>query len=270
MDSRSCNFTAAETNALLEENVNAIGSGQRRTIDQIKWRWKNLKARATNDHAEAKNPQTGNKPFKRGDYTDVVLDIIGDAPRDVSVSISSSGVIVEGDSVNLTCSSESNPSVQQYSWFKGETSVGSGNIFKITSIRSDQIEEYKCKAKNKLGVKYSEAVMLNVMFAPRNVVASISSSGVIVEGDSVTLTCSSESNPPVHIYSWFKENQTSSVGSGQTFSITNINSSLNGWFYCVAQNKHGSQRSAAVSLAVKDVDGQQNVVVNTILHMFVH
>ena len=110
MDSRSCNFTAAETNALLEgvrchydtivgsfnsvkggdtnkkkndvwslitENVNAIGSGQRRTTDQIRFRWKNLKARATKDHAEAKYPQTGNKPFKRGDYTDVVLDIIG-------------------------------------------------------------------------------------------------------------------------------------------------------------------------------------------------
>jgi len=40
-------------------------------------RWKNLKARAPKDQAEAKNPQTGNKPFKRGDYTDVVLDIIG-------------------------------------------------------------------------------------------------------------------------------------------------------------------------------------------------
>ena len=47
------------------------------TTDQIKLWWKNLKARATKDHAEAKNPQTGNKPFKRGDYTDVVLDIIG-------------------------------------------------------------------------------------------------------------------------------------------------------------------------------------------------
>ncbi|XP_057187780.1 B-cell receptor CD22-like [Triplophysa rosa] len=177
------------------------------------------------------------------------------APRNVVASISSSGVIVEGDSVTLTCSSESNPPVQQYSWFEGETSVGSGNIFKITSVRSDQNGEYKCKANNNLGEKYSKAVTLNVMYAPRNVSASISSSGVIVEGDSVTLTCSSESNPPVHIYSWFKENQTSSVGSGQTFSITNINSRLSGWFYCVAQNKHGSQRSAAVSLTVKGVRG---------------
>ncbi|KAJ8011816.1 hypothetical protein DPEC_G00062190 [Dallia pectoralis] len=43
----------------------------------MKLRLKNLKARATKDRAEAKNPQTGNKTFKRGDYTDVVLDIIG-------------------------------------------------------------------------------------------------------------------------------------------------------------------------------------------------
>ncbi|KAA0721828.1 CD166 antigen [Triplophysa tibetana] len=172
-------------------------------------------------------------------------------PEKTSVSINSSGVIVEGDSVNLTCSSESNPPVHIYSWFEGKKMVKSGNIYSISSVRSNHSGKYKCKTRNTHGVKYSEAVMLNVMYAPRNVSVSISSSGVIVEGDSVTLTCSSESNPPVHIYSWFKENQTSSVGSGQTFSISNINSSLSGWFYCVAQNKQGSQRSAAVSLTVK-------------------
>ncbi|XP_073716220.1 adhesion G protein-coupled receptor E3-like [Misgurnus anguillicaudatus] len=75
-----------------------------------------------------------------------------------------------------------------------------------------------------------------------------------MEGDSVTLTCSSESNPPVQIYSWFKKNETSSVGSGQTFSITNINSRHSGWFYCEAQNEVGSQRSAAVSLNVKGLN----------------
>nr|XP_055060073.1 B-cell receptor CD22-like [Misgurnus anguillicaudatus] len=76
-----------------------------------------------------------------------------------------------------------------------------------------------------------------------------------MEGDSVNLTCSSESNPPVHTYTWFKENETSSVGFGQTYSITNINSSHSGWFYCEAQNKVGSQRSAAVSVTVTGVHG---------------
>ncbi|XP_057187998.1 B-cell receptor CD22-like [Triplophysa rosa] len=165
------------------------------------------------------------------------------------ISISSSGVIVEGDSVNLTCSSESNPPVHIYSWFKEETSVGSGNIYRISNIRSDHSGQYKCKARNELGHKYS-ALILNVLYPPRSVSASISSSGVIVEGDSVNLTCSSESNPPVHIYSWFKENQTSSVGSGNIYSISNIRSDHSGQYKCKAENEHGEKYSDSVTLNV--------------------
>ncbi|KAJ8387028.1 hypothetical protein AAFF_G00162050 [Aldrovandia affinis] len=61
----------------ITQNVNATGSGQMRSVERVKLRWKNLKAKATKDHAEAKKTVTGNKPFKRGDYTDVVLDLIG-------------------------------------------------------------------------------------------------------------------------------------------------------------------------------------------------
>jgi len=109
MDSKGPNFTLAETHALLEgvkchyasivgssvaggmvtnkrkkdiwveitQNVNAMGSGQKRTLEQVKFRWKNLRAIATKDLAEAKNTQTGNKSLKKGEYTDVILDIIG-------------------------------------------------------------------------------------------------------------------------------------------------------------------------------------------------
>ncbi|XP_073670637.1 B-cell receptor CD22-like [Paramisgurnus dabryanus] len=156
---------------------------------------------------------------------------------------------MEGDSVNLTCSSDANPPVQNYSWFRGIRYIGSGRLYIISKIRSDQSGQYKCKSSNELGQKYS-AVTLNVLYPPKNVTASISGSGELMEGDSVTLTCSSESNPPVQIYSWFKVNETSSVGSGQTYSITNINSSHSGWFYCEAQNEVGSQTSAAVLVTV--------------------
>ncbi|XP_056624557.1 B-cell receptor CD22-like isoform X2 [Triplophysa dalaica] len=215
-----------------------VGSGNIYIISNIR-----------SDHSGQYKCKTENKHGEK--YSTVTLNVLY-PPRNISASISSSGVIVEGDSVNLTCSSESNPPVHNCSWFKEETSIGSGNIYIISNIRSDHSGQYKCKAENKLGQNNS-TVTLNVLYPPRNVSASISSSGVIVEGDSVNLTCSSESNPPVHIYSWFKENQTSSVGSGQTFSISNFNSSLSGWFYCVAQNEVGSQRSDAVSLTVKGV-----------------
>ncbi len=87
---------------------------------------------------------------------------------------------------------------------------------------------------------------LSGLDAPRNVSVSVNGSGEIVEGDSVTLICSSDSNPPVLIFIWFKENQSSSVGSGQSFSALQ-----SGRFYCEAHNQHGSQRSDAVTVTVK-------------------
>ncbi|XP_059411034.1 B-cell receptor CD22-like [Carassius carassius] len=166
-------------------------------------------------------------------------------PKNVSVSISPSGEIVEGDSVTLICSSDSNPPAE-ISWFKGGMIVGSGRIYSISNISSDHSGEYKCKSKNKHGEKYSETVTLNVMYPPRNVSVLINGPAEIVEGDSVTLICSSDSNPPALNFSWFKENQSSSVGSGQSFSAQQ-----SGRFYCEAHNQHGSQRSDAVSVTVK-------------------
>ncbi|XDV16212.1 hypothetical protein PO909_016027 [Leuciscus waleckii] len=178
-------------------------------------------------------------------YSDNVTLNVFYSPRNVSVSISSSEVIVEGDSVTLNCISDSNPPALNFSWFKGGTTVGSGRIYNISKISSDDSGEYKCKSINKHGEKYSDNVTLNVMYPPRNVSVLMSGSGVIVEGDSVTLNCISDSNPPALNFSWFKENETSAVGSGQSFSALQ-----SGRFYCQAHNQHGSQRSDAVTVTV--------------------
>uniref|UniRef100_A0A8C1S319 B-cell receptor CD22 n=1 Tax=Cyprinus carpio TaxID=7962 RepID=A0A8C1S319_CYPCA len=165
-------------------------------------------------------------------------------PKDSFVAVSPSGEIVEGDSVTLNCSSDSNPPAE-ISWFKGATFVGSGRIYSISKISSDHSGEYKCKSSNKHGEKYSDTVTLNVTYPPKNVSVFINGSGEIVEGDSVTLICSSDSNPPALNFSWFKEDQKSSVGSGQSFSALQ-----SGRFYCEAHNQHGSQRSDAVTVTV--------------------
>ncbi|XP_056625466.1 B-cell receptor CD22-like [Triplophysa dalaica] len=165
------------------------------------------------------------------------------------ISISSSGVIVEGDSVNLTCSSESNPPVHNYSWFKENqtSSVGSGNIYIISNITSDHSGQYKCKTRQTCGERESDPLTLNVLYPPRNVSASISSAGVIVEGDSVNLTCSSESNPPANI-SWFKGE--TSVGSGNIYIISNIRSDHSGQYKCKSENELGEKYSDSVTLNV--------------------
>ncbi|XP_073698588.1 B-cell receptor CD22-like [Garra rufa] len=171
-------------------------------------------------------------------------------PRSVSLSINRSVEIVEGDSATLICSSDSNPPAE-ISWFNGGTLMGSGRIYSMSNISSNHSGEYKCKAFNKHGEKYSDAVSLNIMYPPRNVSVSKNGSGEIVEGDSVTLICSSDSNPLALNFSWFKGEMF--VGSGRIFSISKISSDHSGEYKCKSINKHGEKYSDAVTLCVMSV-----------------
>ncbi|XP_042573209.1 B-cell receptor CD22-like isoform X1 [Cyprinus carpio] len=210
-----------------------VGSGRNYSISNI-----------SSDHSEEYKCKSINEQGKK--YSDAVTLNVMYPPKNVSVSISPSGEIVEGDSVTLSCSSDSNPPAE-ISWFKEGTIVGSGSIYSISKISSNHSGEYKCKSRNKHGEKDSDIVMLNVMYAPRNAVVSISPSGEIVEGDSVTLSCSSDSNPPAEI-SWFKER--TFLGSGRNYSISNISSDDSGEYKCKSSNKHGEKDSDPVNLNV--------------------
>uniref|UniRef100_A0A8C1TTI6 Ig-like domain-containing protein n=1 Tax=Cyprinus carpio TaxID=7962 RepID=A0A8C1TTI6_CYPCA len=97
--------------------------------------------------------QTSEQVLPRGDVY---------PPKNVSVSINPSGEIVEGDSVTLSCSSDSNPPAE-ISWFKEATIVGSGSIYSVSKISSNHSGEYKCKSRNKHGEKDSDIAMLNVI-----------------------------------------------------------------------------------------------------------
>ncbi|XP_030634713.1 sialoadhesin-like [Chanos chanos] len=168
------------------------------------------------------------------------------APKKTTVSVSPSGEIVEGSSVTLTCSSDANPPAT-YTWFnKNETvTIGKEETYRINKIGSEDSGQYICKSSNQHGHQYSNTVSLNVLYPPRNTTVSVSPSGEIVKGSSVTLTCSSDANPPQINYTWYKENVTSPVGYGQSYIINNIQSSNSGLYYCEAQNKHGSQKTTA-------------------------
>ncbi|XP_047659638.1 B-cell receptor CD22-like [Tachysurus fulvidraco] len=169
-------------------------------------------------------------------------------PKRVSVSISPSGDIVEDSSVTLTCSSDANPPVQSYTWYKGTSSISTGNTFTMSRIRSEDSGDYKCKGVNRYGEQYSDVVTLNVLYPPKRVSVSISPSGEIVEDSSVTLTCSSDANPPVHRYTWFKG--TSSISRGNTFTMSRIRSEDSGEYKCKSSNPYGDKYSNGVTLNV--------------------
>ncbi|XP_073763187.1 B-cell receptor CD22-like isoform X2 [Danio rerio] len=173
---------------------------------------------------------------------------------------------MSGDSVTLSCSSDSNPPAE-INWYKGETSVGSGRIFSISKISSDDSGEYKCRATNENGVKYSDPVTLDVQYPPRSVSASISGSAKIISGDSVTLNCSSDSNPPALNFSWFKGE--TFIGSGRIFNISKISFNDSGEYKCRARNDHGEKYSDPVNVQFQGAGGNIIIIAATSGGLFI-
>ncbi|KAG5855768.1 hypothetical protein ANANG_G00000040, partial [Anguilla anguilla] len=104
-----------------------------------------------------------------------------------------------------------------------------------------------------IGTKTSPPKRLDVQYAPNNTSVSVSPSGEIVEGSSVTLTCSSDANPPVQNYTWYKKNDTGiwQAGSGQSLNFSNFRYWNRGQYFCEARNKHVGQNSTAVSINIE-------------------
>ncbi|XP_038561244.1 sialoadhesin-like [Micropterus salmoides] len=164
------------------------------------------------------------------------------APKLPSVSASPSGEIMENSSVTLTCSSDANPAAK-YSWYKkNQRLLSEESQLVFSSIQSSDSGEYYCAAENQLGRKTTKYIFINVKYAPKLPSVSVSPSAEIVEGSSVTLTCSSDANPAAN-YTWYKENEDSPKASGQNFTITDFRAEHSGNYYCEAQNRRGRHNS---------------------------
>ncbi|XP_062244233.1 B-cell receptor CD22-like isoform X3 [Platichthys flesus] len=159
-----------------------------------------------------------------------------------ALSVSPSGEIMEGSSVTLTCSSDANPAAN-YTWYKENRALlqGPEGVYRLSSISSGDSGVYSCKSENQYGRINSTSLHLDVQYAPKPPSVSVSPSGEIMEGSSVTLTCSSDANPAAN-YTWYKrsgDKQVQPKASGQNFTITDITAEHGGKYQCEAQNTHG-------------------------------
>ncbi|XP_053273274.1 B-cell receptor CD22 isoform X2 [Pleuronectes platessa] len=183
------------------------------------------------------------------------------APKPPSVSVSPSGEIMEGSSVNLTCSSDANPAAN-YTWYKENRTLlqGPEGVYRLSSISSWDSGVYSCKSENQYGQINSTSLYLDVQYAPKPPSVSVSPSGEIMEGSSVTLTCSSDANPAAN-YTWYKEDEASTKASGQIFIISNITAEHGGKYQCEAQNTQGRSNT---TLHLTVGAGKSVIIMNTI------
>ncbi|CAJ1052896.1 B-cell receptor CD22-like [Xyrichtys novacula] len=184
--------------------------------------------------------------------SDLISIAVRYAPKLLSVSVSPSAEIVEGNNVTLTCSSDANPAAT-YTWYKeNENSAkASGQTFTITEFRAEHSGSYYCEARNRRGRQKSALHQVVVADAPKRPSVSVSPSAEIVEGSSVNLICSSDANPAA-TYTWYKENEDSANASGQTFTITEFRANHSGNYYCEARNKIGHQKSSPHQIVAAD------------------
>ncbi|XP_031612497.2 B-cell receptor CD22-like [Oreochromis aureus] len=184
-----------------------------------------------------------NQPGGRFSGLNGVILCITDAPKLLSVSVSPSAEIVEGSSVTLTCSSDANPAAK-YTWYKenGHATLSEEQTLFFRSIQSSDSGQYYCITVKSLELKCSGYKFIDVKYAPKLPSVSVSPSAEIVEGSSVTLTCSSDANPEAK-YTWYKEGEDSPKTSGHNFTISNIGAEHSGSYYCVAHNNRGTHNS---------------------------
>uniref|UniRef100_A0A3Q3KGE9 B-cell receptor CD22-like n=1 Tax=Mastacembelus armatus TaxID=205130 RepID=A0A3Q3KGE9_9TELE len=149
-----------------------------------------------------------------------VKDLIADVPSTVT----------EGDDVRLTCMSGC-PTATTIVWFKDGELI-QNPVFKA---RREDTGSYYCATWGQERVR-SASVALNVQYAPKNVTLTVSPSGDVRRGSSVTFSCSSHASPPVTQsgYSLYKDGQL--ISSGLNHTISDMQPNHSGWYHCQARN----------------------------------
>uniref|UniRef100_A0AAY4A057 Ig-like domain-containing protein n=1 Tax=Denticeps clupeoides TaxID=299321 RepID=A0AAY4A057_9TELE len=164
------------------------------------------------------------------------------------------GAATEGNDVRLVCKTSCYlSSSPRYSWKKNgeplEKEPTKNNELLLHPVSREDGGRYSCAVKGHEDLSSAE-VELTVRYSPKNTRVLGDPPAEIPEGGSVTLSCSSDANPPVQNYTWFKENVTSPVAAGQNYTITYFTSAQVGLYSCQARNEVGVQNSTAVPLTV--------------------
>ncbi|XP_062390299.1 B-cell receptor CD22-like [Sardina pilchardus] len=88
------------------------------------------------------------------------------APQNTTVIVARDGEIVVGESVNLTCWSDANPPVHNYTWYRktgNETSLlGGAQSYVVANISHETSGLYYCVAQNSVGEQQSAAVSVPI------------------------------------------------------------------------------------------------------------
>ncbi|XP_037532084.1 cell adhesion molecule 4 [Nematolebias whitei] len=162
---------------------------------------------------------------------------------------------VEGGEAELTCMSPRSKPAATLRWMRNSREIqgvvsqqDNGKTFSVSSTiripveRKDNGAALNCEVLHPSlnGQKKIRHYRLDVYFAPT--VRIVPPSGILREGDSLSLTCSITGNPLPRSIQWSRINDTlpeRAEISGPTLQISRLSQSHNGTYLCQAQNNFG-------------------------------
>uniref|UniRef100_A0A672LV38 Zmp:0000000650 n=1 Tax=Sinocyclocheilus grahami TaxID=75366 RepID=A0A672LV38_SINGR len=178
-----------------------------------------------------------------------------------TVNTSTINEVLEGSSVSLRCSAEtlcssppptltwsSTPRIPLSESSRLEELISDLNF---TATHRQHRVTFTCTITYQLQDENKTAqdnITLHVQYSPKNTSVSVLPSSSVLEGRSVTLTCSSDANPAVLNYTWSREGegQMEQLQTGHTLTFDRIDLKHRGWYHCTAQNQHGTQNSSVM------------------------
>ncbi|KAM8963316.1 myelin-associated glycoprotein isoform 3-T3 [Lycaon pictus] len=170
----------------------------------------------------------------------------------VIVEMNASVEAIEGSHVSLLCGADSNP-LPLLTWMRDGTvlreAVAESLFLDLEEVTPAEDGVYACLAENAYG-QDNRTVGLSVMYAPRK--PTVNGTMVAVEGETVSILCSTQSNPDP-ILTIFKEKQilaTVIYESELQLELPAVTPEDDGEYWCVAENQYG-QRATTFNLSVE-------------------
>ncbi|XP_078379831.1 hemicentin-2-like isoform X2 [Oculina patagonica] len=177
-------------------------------------------------------------------------------------------IVNEGGTLQLYCHGDGNP--QPIITWKllgtNQSLHGEDERLIMQNTQKSQAGVYLCTASNFLG-NDSKTIAVEVWYKPFNTsLQSSAKSSMMKFNSSVTITCRTNSIPPPHIYTFYKDGVVVQKGTAESFNIAQVSYHDQGSYECVPENTLGRDFSAVLNLTVQRppfvIDGPRNQTIN--------
>ncbi|XP_053124461.1 myelin-associated glycoprotein-like [Hemicordylus capensis] len=187
-------------------------------------------------------------------FYDVTVRVeVADSPT--PLELSDPGILTEGDGILVTCAilhtCPLSPPTFTWNLVGGKATTSQERLaggswrtvsgFNYVPSHKDHGKYLQCTATFPNQQQSRSGIYLQVKYVPKNTVVSVVGTPTLKEGDSVTLRCSSQSNPPALSYRWFfgpRKAPLRGAGTGPEVVLEDVRRD-SGPFHCVAENDVG-------------------------------